>query len=99
MRECLVDICRKFETIKHFFDEQTKEKENLVDELFDDFMECFSNIKEEKLEYPREFSEDVKLYNEGNLNVHRKFQDIQMRYLMLSDFYDYVRLTKKYKKI
>ena len=28
----------------------------------------------------------------------KKFQDVQMRYLMLSDFYDYVRLTKKYKK-
>jgi nitrogen fixation/metabolism regulation signal transduction histidine kinase len=61
-------------------------------------MECFSSIKAEKLEYPKEFIDDVRLFNEGNFMVVRKFQDIQMRYLMLSDFYDYARLTKKYKK-
>jgi len=66
--------------------------------LFLDFMECFSSIKEEKLQYPKEFIDDVRLFNEGNFIVVKKFQDVQMRYLMLSDFYDYARLTKKYKK-
>mgnify|MGYP000196167494 CR=1 FL=1 len=55
-------------------------------------------IKEEKLKYPKEFIHDVTLFNEGNFMLVKKFQDVQMRYLMLSDFYDYARLTKKYKK-
>lgn len=99
MRKCLVDICQEFETIKDFFEDQTNYKEDLVDELFDNFMECFTTLKEEKLDYPKEFIEDVRLYKEGNPNIHKKFNDVQIRYLMLSDFYDYVRLTKKYKKI
>lgn len=61
-------------------------------------MEGFPSIKEEKLEYPKEFTHDISLFNEGNFMLVKKFQDVQMRYLMLSDFYDYVRLTKKYKK-
>lgn len=99
MHNCLVKICKEFENIKEFFENQTNYKEDLVDELFNSFIECFSNLKEEKLSYPKEFREDVKLYIEGNVNIHKKFSDVQIKYLMLSDFYDYVRLTKKYKKI
>jgi len=51
----------------------------------------------EKLEYPNEFINDVRLYHEGFAPLHRKFEDIETRYLMLSDFYDFVRLTKRYK--
>jgi len=98
MHNCLIKICKDFEIIKDFFKEQTVEKEELVNRLFVDFMLCFPTIKEEKLLYPKEFLQDVNLYNEGNISTIKKFQDVQMRYLMLSDFYDFARLTKKYKK-
>ena len=98
MHKCLTEICKEFETVKNFFTEPTTQKDEIISSLFLDFMECFPSIKEEKLEYPKEFINDVKLFNEGNFILVRKFQDIQMRYLMLSDFYDFVRLTKKYKK-
>jgi isopenicillin N synthase-like dioxygenase len=98
MQECLKNICKRFETIGDFLHQQSPEKEKLVDELFVEFMECFSNAKEEKLQYPKEFIHDVRLYNEGVELVHKKFADVQIRYLMLSDFYDFARLTKKYKK-
>ncbi len=97
MQNCLVEICKEFEKLSGFLQNPTKEKEELVDKLFSDFMKCFPTIKEEKLEYPSEFVEDVRLYNEGLEIVHKKFADIQIRYLMLSDFYDFARLTKKYK--
>lgn len=98
MHKCLIEICKEFETVHDFLTQPSKEKEEIIESLFLDFMECFSSIKAEKLEYPKEFIDDVRLFNEGNFMVVRKFQDIQIRYLMLSDFYDYARLTKKYKK-
>lgn len=98
MQECLKKICAQFETIDDFLHQQTPQKEELVNILFVEFMECFANAKEEKLEYPQEFIHDVRLYNEGFELVHKKFEDVQIRYLMLSDFYDFARLTKKYKK-
>ena len=84
MHKCLIEICQEFETVKDFLTDVTPQKEEI--------------IKEEKLQYPNEFIHDVKLFNEGNFMLVKKFQDVQMRYLMLSDFYDYARLTKKYKK-
>lgn len=98
MQECLKRICLEFETIEDFLHQQTPQKEELVNRLFGEFMECFSKAKEEKLEYPKEFINDVRLYNEGFELVYKKFADVQIRYLMLSDFYDFARLTKKYKK-
>jgi hypothetical protein len=98
MQECLKNICTQFESIDDFLHQQTLPKEELVNKLFLEFMECFANAKEEKLQYPKEFIDDVRLYNEGFELVHKKFADVQIRYLMLSDFYDFARLTKKYKK-
>ena len=98
MHKYLVEICQEFETIENFLTKPNEKNNELVNSLFSDFMECFPLIKEEKLAYPKEFIHDVSLFNEGNFMLIKKFQDVQMRYLMLSDFYDYVRLTKKYKK-
>ena len=98
MYKCLIEICKEFELVEDFLTKQKNKKDEIIESLFLDFMECFSSIKEEKLQYPKEFINDVRLFNEGNFIVVKKFQDVQMRYLMLSDFYDYARLTKKYKK-
>jgi len=97
MHKCLIEICQEFETVKDFLTHSTKEKEEIINALFLDFMECFPSIKEEKLDYPKEFIHDIVLFNEGNFILVKKFQDVQMKYLILSDFYDYARLTKKYK--
>ena len=98
MRECLTKICKEFETLAGFLQDQTPKKTKTVDKLFLRFMECFSELKEEKLEYPKEFINDVRLFHEGFEPLLKKFEDRQIRYLMLSDFYDFARLTKKYKK-
>ena len=98
MHKCLIEICQEFETVKDFLTDTTPQKEEIINALFLDFMECFPSIKEEKLKYAKEFIHDVSLFNEGNFMLVQKFQDVQMRYLMLSDFYDYARLTQKYIK-
>ena len=97
MNECLVNICETFEEITDFFSDRTVEKEEIVTKLFFDFLECFSSLQAEKLSYPKEFQNDVKLYLQGHPILTKKFEDVEIRYLMLSDFYDYCRLTKKYK--
>ena len=65
MQDCLIQICKDFEQTSGFLQDKTKEKTDLVNELFFRFMECFSNLKEEKLHFPKEFIHDVKLYTEG----------------------------------
>ncbi|RXJ60043.1 hypothetical protein [Candidatus Marinarcus aquaticus] len=98
MQECLKNICTEFEKLKGFLNGATSEQEQLVNTLFEKFMDCFEHLKAEKLEYPKEFINDVRLYNEGFEPIYKKFADIQIRYLMLSDFYDFARLTKRYIK-
>lgn len=98
MNECLVKICRTFEETTDFLSNRSPEKEQIVTKLFFDFLDCFSSLQAEKLEYPKEFQNDVKLYLQGHEILKKKFEDIEIRYLMLSDFYDFCRLTKRYTK-
>ena len=98
MNPCLVNICKAIEQISDFLSERSLEKEQVVTGLFFDFLDCFSSLGAEKLEYPKEFQNDVKLYLQGHEILKKKFEDIEIRYLMLSDFYDFCRLTKRYVK-
>ena len=98
MHKCLVEICKEFENLQGFLENQTPQNKFLVNKLFIQFMECFGGLKEEKLSYPKEFINDVRLYHENFPPLLKKFEDIEIQYLMLSDFYDFARLTKKYKK-
>jgi hypothetical protein len=70
----------------------------MVEMLFESFMVSFSFLREEKLDYPQEFRDSVTAYNDENKTTKDYFEDIEMKYLILSDFYDYARLTKKYIK-
>ncbi|MEA2047529.1 MAG: hypothetical protein U9O64_03680 [Campylobacterota bacterium] len=99
MNACLVNICEEFEAITDFFSSRSQEKEASVTKLFFDFLTCFSSLEAERLAYPKEFQNDVKLYLQGHAILKKKFEDIEIRYLMLSDFYDFCRLTKRYTKI
>ena len=98
LNACLVNICEAFEETTDFFANRSREKEETVSKLFFEFLECFSSLQAEKLDYPKEFQNDVKLYLQGHENLKKKFEDVEIRYLMLSDFYDFCRLTKRYKK-
>jgi len=97
MHPRLVTICKEFETLKGFLEDQTPTKKEKLHTIFYEFIDCFDQLKGEKLEYPKEFREDVRLYKEDYEPIIKKFEDIEIRYLMLSDFYDYARITKKYK--
>jgi len=96
LNACLVNICESFEETTDFFSNRTQKKEKMVTRLFFDFLDCFSSLQAEKLEYPKEFQNDVKLYLQGHPILKKKFEDVEIRYLMLSDFYDFCRLTKRY---
>jgi uncharacterized protein (UPF0305 family) len=97
MHKDLIKICKEFETLKGFLKDRTPQKEQLLNRLFLEFIDSFSTLKEEKLDYPKEFRDDVRLYKDEFESILKKFEDIEIRYLMLSDFYDFARLTKRYK--
>ena len=96
--QCLVGICERFEEITDFLEQRSQEQEVIVIQLFSDFVECFSSVGAEKLDYPKEFQKDVKYYMQGEPVMMEQFEDIEFRYLMLSDFVDFCRLTKRYTK-
>ncbi|AFV97229.1 hypothetical protein B649_04575 [Candidatus Sulfuricurvum sp. RIFRC-1] len=98
MNQCLVHICERFEKITDFLTHRSQEQEEIVSNLFLDFLDCFSSLQSEKLEYPKEFQKDVRYYLQGEPIMKKQFEDIEFRYLMLSDFYDFCRLTKRYTK-
>lgn len=97
MHPCLVGICERFEEIPDFLAHRSPEQDEIVVTLFADFVECFSSLQAEKLEFPKEFQKDVKYYLQGEPVMKKQFEDIEFRYLMLSDFYDFCRLTKRYR--
>lgn len=98
MNQCLVHICERFERLSDFLRDISPEQEEIVSNLFLDFIDCFSSLSSEKLEYPKEFQKDVKYFSQGEPIMKKQFEEIEFRYLMLSDFYDFCRLTKKYTK-
>lgn len=98
MDQCLVHICERFERLTDFLRDKSPEEVEIVSNLFFDFINCFSSLRSEKLEYPKEFQKDVKYFSQGEPIMKKQFEDIEFRYLMLSDFYDFCRLTKRYIK-
>jgi hypothetical protein len=96
LNQCLVRICERFEEVTGFLEHRSQEQEDIVTQLFLDFVECFSSLQAEKLEYPKEFQKDVKYFLQGEPVMMKQFEDIEFRYLMLSDFVDFCRLTKRY---
>jgi hypothetical protein len=96
--QCLVRICERFEEITDFIEHRSQDQDETVTKLFLDFVDCFSSLQAEKLEYPKEFQKDVKYFSQGEPVMMKQFEDIEFRYLMLSDFYDFCRLTKRYSK-
>ena len=98
MNQCLVHICERFEKITDFLTHKSQEQEEIVINLFQDFVDCFSSLQAEKLEFPKEFQKDVKYFSQGEPVMMEQFKDIEFRYLMLSDFVDFCRLTKRYSK-
>lgn len=94
----MIRICERFETITDFLAHRSPEQDEIVSQLFIDFLECFASLQAEKLEYPKEFQKDVKYYLQGEPVMRKQFEDVEFKYLMLSDFYDFCRLTKRYTK-
>lgn len=98
MDQCLVHICERFERLTDFLRDKSPEEVEIVSNLFLDFIDCFSSLRSEKLEYPKEFQKDVKYFSQDEPIMKKQFEDIEFRYLMLSDFYDFCKLTKRYIK-
>jgi len=99
MQQCLEYICREFEKVKDYLHHPSPVKELIINNLFENFMKCFLEYPFEKKRYPKEFLETANLYNDGDVVTLKRFEDIGMRYLFLSDFYDYVKITHLYQKI
>lgn len=85
-------ILTQFRECKNIFNSRDDSKK--ISTLFDELILSIDNLGSEKLTLPREFRDDTSLYLKGDRATLEKFEDIENRYLMLSDLYDYLRVKK-----
>ncbi len=76
MKVCLSRICQEFEELSEFLSSRSQSDTLKINGLFLEFLDCFSSLGAEKLEYPKEFQNDVKLYLEGHPILVKKFEDV-----------------------
>ncbi len=85
----------KFDTrYMMFLSARTPFDENAIYEMFEKTASVFREMGVQKLELANEFVRDMGLYNRGDALTHEYFSDIEKRYLLLSDLYDFLRLKR-----
>lgn len=85
----------KFDTrYMMFLSARTPFDENAIYEMFEKTAGVFREMGVQKLELANEFVRDMGLYNRGDALTHEYFSDIEKRYLLLSDLYDFLRLKR-----
>lgn len=77
-----------------FLSARTPFDENAIHEMFEKTASVFREMGVQKLELANEFVRDMGLYNRGDALTHEYFSDIEKRYLLLSDLYDFLRLKR-----
>lgn len=87
------NVLYEFERLGDFLNKRTKEDEERVYRIFEEFVVAFWS---RRAEFPHEFENDIGLYRQKHPPMVKRFEDIEIRYLCLSDFYDYCRLMKIY---
>lgn len=83
---------RSFKNFKGFL--ESKQNIDELNELFEAVMIEFYNLNEKKLNFPKEFQIAVSLYFQQDSHTIKIFENIENRYLFLSDLYDFLRLQK-----
>ncbi len=86
----LQDFGRYFGFLEH----RSEQDEDAIFELFEDTVEVFESMGEKKLLIASEFVRDLRLYKKNDPLTIDYFSDIEKRYLLLSDLYDFLRLKK-----
>lgn len=78
----------------HFLKYRSESDENEISSIFEETAKMFSDMREEKLSMPKEFVRDLGLYSRKDEATVEYFSDIEKRYLLLSDLYDFLRLKR-----
>jgi len=88
-------LLKNFTVYDAFLRDRSDADEHEITMLFDKVADEFENMQEEKLSYPNNFVRDLRLYKNKNTQIVEYFEDVEKRYLLLSDLYDYARIKGK----
>jgi hypothetical protein len=83
-----------FDTYKDFLTTRCAADEAKINEIFEQTADTFHTMGAKKLEMPREFVRILGFYSKADAITCEYFSDIEKRYLLLSDLYDFLRLKK-----
>ncbi len=96
MHSCLImQILKNLKKYENFLTKRSVEDEKEIALLFDETALFLDGMKEEKLSLPSGFVRDLGLYMRKKPEMIEYFEDIERRYLLLSDLYGYLKLKGK----
>lgn len=90
-----MDILRGFEKYDSFLSHRTEADELSVAHIFDTVADELSRMGEEKLSLPYGFVRDLRLYVQKLPEIVQYFDDIERKYLLLTDLHGYLKLKGK----
>jgi len=90
-----MEILKDFGKYENFLTDRHTQDEEEIAKLFDEVAKTINAMKEEKLSIPNGFVRDLGLYVRKNPEIVEYFEDIERKYLLLSDLHGYLRLKGK----
>jgi hypothetical protein len=87
-----MQILKNFKKYENFLSDRTAEDERDVTALFDGVAEYIDGMGAAKLALPDGFVRDLGLYLRKKAEMVEYFEDVERRYLLLSDLYGYLKL-------
>jgi hypothetical protein len=85
-------LLSEFKNYRGFLENRKFEDE--LFELFESVVDEFYQLEEKKLLFPKEFQIAISLYKKDDKGTLKIFENIENRYLMLSDLYDFLKIQK-----
>jgi hypothetical protein len=90
-----MDILKELGKYESFLTTRDKSDEQKIAEIFEAVAKEVCEMKEEKLTLPCGFVRDLRLYTEKKPEIVKYFEDIEQKYLLLTDLYGYCRVKGK----
>lgn len=90
-----MEILKGFEKYESFLTDRSKQDELEMTRIFDEVALEMNKLGHEKLSLPHGFVRDLRLYVQKLPEIIEYFDDIERKYLLLTDLHGYLKLKGK----
>lgn len=94
-----MEFLRDFDRYDSFLTQRDESDEAKVWDIFEKAAFAVKNMGQEKLFLPDGFVRDLTLYADENPHITLYFEDVEKRYLLLSDLHGFLKLKSRFKNV